>query len=221
MGTVAELAPMAAGPPQVLVVDASPLFAEALAHSLSSAQLPARAGSLDDLGDCTQTSVVLLDGDTVGEALLSAAANVRAAAPRSQLLLVVRADHPQPERATRSVQACGWIHRQSELEQVVRAVRQMLVGRRPAAVHPMRVVSAGPDLRSLTARETEVLAHIAEGRHNGDIAQALGISPNTVRTHVQSILGKLGVTSRLAAVAVAHEAGFRLTPAGPTQEGAT
>jgi DNA-binding response OmpR family regulator len=115
MGTVAELAPTAARPPRVLVVDASPLFAEALAHSLTSAGLPARAGALDELGDCDQTSVVLLDGDAAGESLLSAAATVRAAAPRSQLLLVVKADHPQPERATRSVQACDWIHRQSEL----------------------------------------------------------------------------------------------------------
>lgn len=221
MGTVAELAPTAARPPQVLVVDASPLFAEALAHSLTSAGLPARAGALDGLGDCDQTSVVLLDGDAAGESLLSAAATVRAAAPRSQLLLVVKADHPQPERATRSVQACDWIHRQSELEQVVRTVQRVLVGRRPAALHPMRVVSTAPGLRSLTARETEVLGHIAEGRHNGDIAEALGISPNTVRTHVQSILGKLGVTSRLAAVAEAHAAGFRLTPVAPTQAGPT
>lgn len=219
MGTAAELAP-AAGTPQVLVVDASPLFAQALARSLTCAGLPSRAASLDDLGPCHETCAVLLDGDSLGEALSSAAATVRAAAPQAQLLLLLKADHPQPERATRSAQACGWIHRQSGLEQAVRAIRQVLDGRRPSAVHRVPSVSAAPDLRSLTARETEVLRHVADGRHNEDIAEALGISPNTVRTHVQSILGKLGVTSRLAAVAVAHAAGFRMAPVDPTRAGA-
>jgi two-component system NarL family response regulator len=53
----------------------------------------------------------------------------------------------------------------------------------------------------LTRREQEVLALVAEGADNDDVAQALVISPQTVRTHIQNVLAKLGVHSRLEAVA--------------------
>lgn len=58
---------------------------------------------------------------------------------------------------------------------------------------------------ALTAREREILDCIAEGRTNGDIAQRLSISPNTVRNHIVSIFGKLGVRSRTEAAAVLHQ----------------
>ena len=53
----------------------------------------------------------------------------------------------------------------------------------------------------LTARETEVLASIADGRTNREIARLLVISPFTVRQHVENIFEKLGVRTRAAAVA--------------------
>ncbi len=55
----------------------------------------------------------------------------------------------------------------------------------------------------LTAREREVLALLSRGATSQTIADALGIAPNTVRTHVQNILSKLQVHSRLEAVAFA------------------
>jgi len=65
--------------------------------------------------------------------------------------------------------------------------------------------SGTPDARldSLTKREREVLELLAEGRQQDEIARELVISPKTVATHIQRILGKLGVRSRAQAVAVA------------------
>jgi DNA-binding NarL/FixJ family response regulator len=60
----------------------------------------------------------------------------------------------------------------------------------------------------LTARELEVLALVAEGSTNAQIATRLFISQKTVSTHVSSILSKLGVTSRAAAAAYAHRSGL-------------
>jgi two-component system nitrate/nitrite response regulator NarL len=59
----------------------------------------------------------------------------------------------------------------------------------------------------LTPREKEVLAQLVGGKDNAEIARNLEVSANTVRTHVQSILTKLGVRSRLqaAAFAVRHQ----------------
>jgi DNA-binding CsgD family transcriptional regulator len=57
--------------------------------------------------------------------------------------------------------------------------------------------------QSLTTREREVVAHVADGRTNGEIGHLLGISPQTVRTHLEHAYGKLGVHTRTAAVAAA------------------
>ena len=60
----------------------------------------------------------------------------------------------------------------------------------------------------LTTREVDVLALLAEGRSNADIAATLFLSPKTARNHVSSILGKLGAATRAEAVARARDAGF-------------
>jgi DNA-binding NarL/FixJ family response regulator len=64
-------------------------------------------------------------------------------------------------------------------------------------------------LDALTAREREVLAQIAEGRSNREIARLLSMSEKTVKTHVSSVLAKLGVADRTQAalLAVRHSPG--------------
>jgi two-component system, NarL family, nitrate/nitrite response regulator NarL len=58
-------------------------------------------------------------------------------------------------------------------------------------------------LRQLTSRELEILGHLADGASGATIAERLTISENTVRTHIQSLMGKLQVHSRLEAAAFA------------------
>jgi len=64
-------------------------------------------------------------------------------------------------------------------------------------------------LDALTGREREVLAEIAKGRSNREIARALAVSEKTVKAHVSSVLAKLGVQDRTQAalIAVRHERG--------------
>jgi two-component system nitrate/nitrite response regulator NarL len=70
-------------------------------------------------------------------------------------------------------------------------------------------------LESLTSREREVLAKLREGTPVRDIARVSVVSEATVRTQVKSILAKLGVTSQLAAVGLAHNAGWRPPSSNP------
>ena len=53
----------------------------------------------------------------------------------------------------------------------------------------------------LTAREREVLAWVARGKRNAEVAEVLSLSPGTVRRHLQNVYAKLGVNTRTAAVA--------------------
>lgn len=65
-----------------------------------------------------------------------------------------------------------------------------------------------PELGQLTAREREVLLLLADARSNGEIAAALGVGEETVKTHVSRVLAKLGVRDRIHAVVYAHQHGL-------------
>lgn len=87
-------------------------------------------------------------------------------------------------------------------------------GRPPAAASPRALPEASRG-QSLTARESEVLRLLASGEDAPAIAARLLLSPHTVRTHIQNILGKLGVHSRFEAATLALRGGAARTTAGP------
>jgi two-component system response regulator DevR len=86
------------------------------------------------------------------------------------------------------------------------AITRALAGRRKSAREHSRLAGL---LADLTPREKEILALMTDGLDNRAVAGFLHISYATVRTHVRSILAKLGANSRLEAVAKATQLGFR------------
>jgi DNA-binding CsgD family transcriptional regulator len=70
----------------------------------------------------------------------------------------------------------------------------------PAPTGPFERNAAAIRALGLTARECEILDLLASGRSNKELARSLGISPNTVKTHVAGLYGKLGVDRRIRAV---------------------
>lgn len=108
----------------------------------------------------------------------------------------------------------GYITKDTDLTRFLAAIDSALSGQ---VVMPRRLMrnetanrgdSMAALIASLTAREREILALLTEGMSGEHIAEALGISQNTVRTHVQSILTKLQVHSRLEAAAFAVQHGL-------------
>jgi DNA-binding NarL/FixJ family response regulator len=91
---------------------------------------------------------------------------------------------------------------------VTRAVIEEFVRRSPVPAAP------APPLEDLTAREREVLALLARGLSNAEIAARLVVSDGTVKTHVAHVLAKLGVRDRVQAVIAAYETGV-VTPGRP------
>jgi DNA-binding NarL/FixJ family response regulator len=95
----------------------------------------------------------------------------------------------------------GRISREAEVKALAKRARLRLD---PDATAPATEPPTPAEDLGLTPREAEVLALVAAGRSNGQIAQALYISPKTASVHVSNILAKLGVHTRGEAAAVAH-----------------
>jgi len=148
--------------------------------------------------------------------------------PALRAVMLAAADDPQ--RAVRALQAGanGWVARESSLGALMAVIRGVL--REETHLPPALLTGVVRELTSarrdrseserlvaaLTPREEEVLRCMVAGLGRQAVAERLFLSPHTVRTHMQNVLGKLGVHSTLAAVAVARRAGIAPSePPGP------
>ena len=135
---------------------------------------------------------------------------------RARVIVLTTFDTDEHVRAALADGASGYLLKDVPAERLVAAVRAAAVGdavlsgaaaRRVAAdLSERRLPPAEGTLRALTGREREVLALMAQGMSNGEIAVELVIGEGTVKTHVARILMKLGVRDRLQAVVLAHRA---------------
>ena len=114
--------------------------------------------------------------------------------------------------------AKGFLLKDISLERLAEGIRSVVAGQtlfRPALTERARAAyersaqaPGAPLVQSLTERETEILALMAGGFNNAEIAAALGPSEGTVKNHVSSILSKMAVRDRLRAVLRALELGY-------------
>ena len=125
--------------------------------------------------------------------------------PSHTLVLTSVADQASVTVAMRAG-AAGFLYKDVDPDALVRAVRSVYDGNTVLAPEAAgSLVRAGArsaavaGLDALTAREREVLAQVAEGRSNREIARLLHMSEKTVKTHVSSVLAKLGVADRTQA----------------------
>lgn len=148
-------------------------------------------------------------------------AGVRVSHP--EVRTVVLAERDDARRAALALQAgaSGWVAKDCSLSRLLAVIRGVL--REETHLPPalltgvLRELTAARKHRtdserlveSLTPREHEVLRCMVAGLGRKDVAARLFLSPHTVRTHMQNVLGKLGVHSTLAAVALARRAGVR------------
>jgi len=200
------------------VVDRAAAFAEALVRLLGGAGMEATAATFGDAerhAVRSRPSLLLLDGDTDRDAVVELAVTVRATAPEARVLLLVRRLEPTDELLVRRTGAVGRVLRGAGADVLVRAIDRTRLGRPlrhvggPTSSSRARSSAEGRLLRELTRRELEVLRAMMSGLGGPAIADLMGISPNTVRTHVQHILTKLGAHNRLEAAGIALRGGLR------------
>jgi len=122
-------------------------------------------------------------------------------------------DHVALEAAL-SAGAHGVVVKDTEREELVDVIRRVLDGERVICVDVNSGGSGGPLLGrklrqlGLTRREYDILRHVAMGQTNPEIAVALGLTRNTVKTYLQRTLEKLGARNRVEALARASQLGI-------------
>ncbi len=148
-----------------------------------------------------QPQVALVDlflGERSGAELCEA---IRAASPETRVLLISGAGWISPQ-AARTAGASGFVSKDWSADEVASAVR--MVGKGMTVFGRHEEAPATP----LSKREREVLALIASGRTNREIATALYLSPHTVKEHASSLYRKLGVKNRAEATRRAERLGL-------------
>jgi DNA-binding NarL/FixJ family response regulator len=131
--------------------------------------------------------------------------------PARVLVLTSVTDHAAAAAVMRAG-AAGVLYKDVDPDALVRAIRavhdgHLLLAPEAAGTLLRPVPTPARGLDALTGREREVLAELAQGRSNREIARALHVSEKTVKAHVSSVLAKLGVQDRTQAalLAVRHE----------------
>ena len=209
---------------RVLVVDDQDLFRVGLCALLDRAgvQVVAHARTGEEavaLAARIAPDVVLLGLD---DALTTRAATWRMAEVAPGTKIIALTDTPDPNDVVDALAAgaYGYLAKNDSIETIVTGIVRAAAAGEPllssrtteALIDRLRTLSAdrirGEALQAkLSPREIEVLALIAEGHGNGEIARMLFISPHTVKHHVHTICEKLGVENRVQAAVRAARAG--------------
>jgi DNA-binding NarL/FixJ family response regulator len=196
----------------VLIADDHPVVRQGLRVLLSlhsDIEVVAEAGSgpeAVELAAAVAPEVILLDLKLPGLDGLGVLAELRDRGLASRVLVLTSVGDPASVTVAMRAGAAGFLYKDVDPDALVRAVRSVHDGHTVLApeaagslVHAHARPAAVSGLDALTAREREVLAQIAEGRSNREIARVLHMSEKTVKTHVSSVLAKLGVADRTQA----------------------
>jgi two-component system nitrate/nitrite response regulator NarL len=206
---------------RVLLVDDHTLFRKGLAELLeqrggiSIAGIAGNGGEALQLLRQTAPDVVITDLNMPPHGGLALLRQMRAEGWTGPVLVLTVSDAEDDLASAMSAGAQGYLLKDMEPDDVVDAVQRAVRGETVVApamtlklVHLLQSGGQSPKadpLQPLTAREREILEHLARGMSNKAIARVLDISHDTVKLHVRHILAKLNLSSRVEAAVFAVE----------------
>ena len=216
---------------QVLIISQQSLFRHGIQHSLSNQPDLVVIGT-SDINDDVLTSidnmppdVALMDIDGSPDAGLSLARKIKQHSP--SIAIVVLASNPSDEQLFEVLkgQAASYLSKETTADNLLETIRRVAHGEHPIneslTTRPKvaeqvllqfqelsRRTEAESFISPLTPREMEILKYIGQGYLNKQIAVELGISEQTIKNHVTSILRKLNANARTEAVVLALRQGL-------------
>jgi two-component system NarL family response regulator len=152
--------------------------------------------------------VTLMDLRMPGTDGVAAIAAIREEDPDARIIVLTTYDGDEDIYRGLKAGAMGFLLKDAGRDRLLEAIRAVHAGRTHIAPEAAARLAERMRAPEVTAREREVLGQLARGRSNGEIAAALSITEATVKTHVNSILTKLGVADRTQAVTTALRRGL-------------
>jgi DNA-binding NarL/FixJ family response regulator len=210
-----------AEPIRVVIVDDHQVVRQGLRAFLDAQQDIEVVGEAVDgdecvaVADAVRPDVVLLDLRMPGADGVAALRGLRESGNPARVLVVTSFTEPSAVLPAVRAGAAGYVYKDVDPPALAAAIRSVHAGH--VLLHPevAALLAAGDPASagrngpvSLTPRERDVLAELARGRSNREIARALGMAEKTVKTHVSAILGKLGVQDRTQAALHAVRTGL-------------
>jgi DNA-binding NarL/FixJ family response regulator len=210
---------------RVLLVDDHDLFRTGLRNLLEEqgvdvvAEAAAGMEALRLVRDLAP-DVVVMDLHMPGMSGIEAIRHITTIAPLTRVVVLTISDQDGDVMDAIYAGACGYLLKDSSIEDLMRGIRAAAVGEALISPHiaakvlqRVRTTGAPPDatesVRSeLSERELEVLRLIANGKDNAEIAGDLHISPKTVKNHISNILMKLQIENRIQAAVYAVRSGI-------------
>jgi NarL family two-component system response regulator LiaR len=205
---------------RVMTVDDHQIFRSGIKFSLvafDDIELAGEAHSgeeaLELCGD-VQPDVVLMDMQMGGQDGIASTKAIKEQYPQVQILMLTTFHDKTLVQQSIKAGAVGYVLKGISTEELANGIRSAAKGQTTlsaeAAQALVQTVSSAPDKPDygLTRRQQEVLALLVEGLSNPEIAERLVISRHTVRYYVSEVLGKLGVSNRTEAVAMAVKKGL-------------
>ncbi len=216
---------------QVFVISPQFLFRQGVEHTLSASE-DIRISGMADVNDNILTSidalppdVVLVDIDAPSDVGLKLARNIRQWSPNIGVILLSSNQGDDQIFQALKAQAAAFLGKNTSSENLVDTIRRVAGGEHPINESVIgrpkvaeQVLEQFGELSSkhavhsfiapLTPREKEILSYMAQGYVNKQIAHQLGISEQTIKNHVTSILRKLNANVRTEAVVVAIKQGL-------------
>ena len=199
----------------VLLVDDHRIVREGLAMVIDrqpDMRVTASAASADEAVQCYQQDrpdVTIMDLQLGGTSGVTAIRTIRALDPSARIVVLTMMRGDEDIYRAMEAGAATYLLKDTAIEDLTQIVRDVHAGRNPRVSPEVRAqMAARAERPVLTSREAEVLELVRRGLRNREIGISLGISEETVQSHVRSILSKLDVPDRTAAVDVALRRGI-------------
>ncbi|MFD3799890.1 response regulator [Kocuria palustris] len=208
----------------VLIADDEAVVRETISIYVNSAPDMQVVGTAADgraavqMAETLRPDIILMDIQMPRVDGVEAVAEVLRLLPRTHVVMITTFTSREAVVPALRAGALGYVLKSDPPERLLSAVREAVAGRTQLSPQALEAVvghlresdnrASLPASVTLTARESEVLNHLAEGHSNREIAELMVLSEKSVKLHVTNMVSKFQVRDRLQLVIAAHKAGF-------------